>query len=80
MTEADFDGEWSSLRQPQQGAEPTTLLRLACALIHGLIGEPQESAILPVFVARISLLDALALAGLSPPSHGPGPGSGHRAP
>ncbi|MEB3166896.1 MAG: HAD-IC family P-type ATPase [Cyanobacteriota bacterium] len=39
--------------------EPTNLLLLACALIYGLIGEPQEAAILLVFVAGISLLDAL---------------------
>jgi len=38
--------------------EPTNLLLLACALIYGLIGEPQEAAILLVFVAGISLLDA----------------------
>ena len=37
--------------------EPTNLLLLACALIYGLIGEPQEAAILLVFVAGISLLD-----------------------
>ncbi len=39
--------------------EPTNLLLLACALLYGLIGEPQEAAILLVFVAGISLLDAL---------------------
>lgn len=38
--------------------EPTNLLLLACALIYGLIGEPQEAAILLLFVAGISLLDA----------------------
>ena len=38
--------------------EPTNLLLLACAVIYGLIGEPQEAAILLVFVAGISLLDA----------------------
>ena len=38
--------------------EPTNLLLLACALIYGVIGEPQETAILLVFVAAISLLDA----------------------
>ena len=37
--------------------EPTNLLLLACAVIYGLIGEPQEAAILLVFVAGISLLD-----------------------
>ena len=37
--------------------EPTNLLLLACALIYGLIGEPQEVSILLVFVAGISLLD-----------------------
>ena len=39
--------------------EPTNLLLLACALIYGLIGEPVDGAILLVFVAAISLLDAL---------------------
>ena len=39
--------------------EPTNLLLLACALIYGLIGEPQEAAILLLFVLGISLLDAL---------------------
>ncbi|MFM8604021.1 MAG: ATPase, partial [Cyanobium sp.] len=38
--------------------EPTNLLLLACALIYGLIGEPQEALILLVFVAAICLLDA----------------------
>jgi Ca2+-transporting ATPase len=38
--------------------EPTNLLLLACALIYGLIGEPQEAAILLVFVVGISVLDA----------------------
>jgi Ca2+-transporting ATPase len=38
--------------------EPTNLLLLACALIYGLIGEPQEALILLGFVAAISLLDA----------------------
>jgi Ca2+-transporting ATPase len=38
--------------------EPTNLLLLACALIYGLIGEPQEALILLLFVAAISLLDA----------------------
>ncbi len=38
--------------------EPINLLLLACALIYGLIGEPQEAAILLVFVVGISLLDA----------------------
>ncbi|MFO7629364.1 MAG: HAD-IC family P-type ATPase [Prochlorococcaceae cyanobacterium] len=38
--------------------EPTNLLLLACALLYGLIGEPQEAAILLVFVLGISLLDA----------------------
>lgn len=37
--------------------EPTNLLLLACALLYGLIGEPQESVILLGFVAAISLLD-----------------------
>jgi len=39
--------------------EPTNLLLLVCALIYGLIGEPVDGAILLVFVAAISLLDAL---------------------
>ena len=39
--------------------EPTNLLLLACALIYGLIGEPEEAWILLLFVAAISLLDAL---------------------
>ena len=39
--------------------EPTNLLLLACALIYGLIGEPVDGAILLVFGAAISLLDAL---------------------
>lgn len=39
--------------------EPTNLLLLACALIYGVIGAGQEAAILLVFVAAISLLDAL---------------------
>ncbi len=39
--------------------EPSNLLLLACALIYGLIGEPQEAAILLIFVAGISLLDGL---------------------
>ena len=39
--------------------EPTNLLLLACALLYGLIGEPQEAVILLVFVAGISLLDAV---------------------
>lgn len=39
--------------------EPTNLLLLACALIYGWIGEPLEMAILLVFVAGISVLDAL---------------------
>jgi len=39
--------------------EPTNLLLLACALLYGLIGEPQEAAILLVFVAGISLLDVV---------------------
>ncbi len=38
--------------------EPTNLLLLACALIYGLIGEPQEALILLLFVAAICLLDA----------------------
>ena len=38
--------------------EPTNLLLLACALIYGLIGEPQEGLILLGFVAAICLLDA----------------------
>jgi len=38
--------------------EPTNLLLLACALIYGLIGEPEEALILLLFVAAISLLDA----------------------
>ena len=38
--------------------EPTNLLLLACALIYGLIGEPQEASILLGFVAAICLLDA----------------------
>jgi P-type Ca2+ transporter type 2C len=38
--------------------EPTNLLLLACALIYGLIGQPQEALILLLFVAAISLLDA----------------------
>ncbi len=53
--------------------EPSNLLLLACALIYGLIGEPQEAAILLIFVAGISLLDGLqqqrsrrALAELAP--------------
>ena len=37
--------------------EPTNLLLLACALIYGLIGEPEEALILLGFVAAISLLD-----------------------
>ena len=37
--------------------EPTNLLLLACALIYGLIGEPQEALILLGFVAAICLLD-----------------------
>ena len=45
-------------RHPQAMLEPTNLLLLACALIYGLIGEAQEAAILLVFVAGISLLDA----------------------
>jgi Ca2+-transporting ATPase len=39
--------------------EPTNLLLLACALIYGLIGEPEEAAILLVFVLGITLLDAV---------------------
>jgi Ca2+-transporting ATPase len=39
--------------------EPTNLLLLACALIYLWIGEPAEAAILLVFVAAISGLDAL---------------------
>ena len=39
--------------------EPTNLLLLACALIYGLVGEPLDGAILLVFGAAISLLDAL---------------------
>ncbi|MFO0015162.1 MAG: cation-translocating P-type ATPase [Synechococcaceae cyanobacterium] len=39
--------------------EPTNLLLLACALIYGLIGEPQEASILLLFVVGISLLDGL---------------------
>jgi len=38
--------------------EPTNLLLLACALIYGLMGEPEEALILLLFVAAISLLDA----------------------
>ena len=38
--------------------EPTNLLLLACALIYGLMGEPQEAGVLLVFVAGIALLDA----------------------
>jgi len=38
--------------------EPTNLLLLACALIYGLMGEPEEAGILLVFVAGIALLDA----------------------
>ena len=38
--------------------EPTNLLLLACALIYLWIGEPAEAAILLVFVAGISVLDA----------------------
>ena len=38
--------------------EPTNLLLLACALLYGLIGQPQEALILLLFVAAISLLDA----------------------
>ena len=38
--------------------EPTNLLLLACALIYGLIGEPQEAWILLGFVLAICLLDA----------------------
>ena len=37
--------------------EPTNLLLLACALIYGLMGEPEEALILLLFVAAISLLD-----------------------
>ena len=37
--------------------EPTNLLLLACALIYGLIGEPQEAWILLGFVVAICLLD-----------------------
>ena len=37
--------------------EPTNLLLLACALIYGLIGDPQEAWILLGFVAAICLLD-----------------------
>jgi Ca2+-transporting ATPase len=37
--------------------EPTNLLLLACALIYGLIGEPQEALILLGFVVAICLLD-----------------------
>ena len=37
--------------------EPTNLLLLACALIYGLIGEPQEAGILLGFVVAICLLD-----------------------
>lgn len=39
--------------------EPTNLLLLACALIYGLLGEWVDGLILLVFVAGISLLDAL---------------------
>ncbi|MBC1264199.1 HAD-IC family P-type ATPase [Synechococcus sp. BSA11S] len=39
--------------------EPTNLLLLACALIYGLIGEWVDGGILMVFVAGISLLDAV---------------------
>lgn len=39
--------------------EPTNLLLLACALIYGLIGQPEEALILLVFVVAISLLDGL---------------------
>jgi Ca2+-transporting ATPase len=37
--------------------EPSNLLLLACALIYGLIGEPQEAGILLGFVVAICLLD-----------------------
>jgi Ca2+-transporting ATPase len=37
--------------------EPTNLLLLACALIYGLIGQPQEAWILLGFVVAICLLD-----------------------
>jgi len=39
--------------------EPTNLLLLACALIYALIGEREEALILLLFVAAISLLDAM---------------------
>ncbi|MDM7936849.1 MAG: HAD-IC family P-type ATPase [Cyanobium sp. CZS 48M] len=39
--------------------EPTNLLLLVCALIYGLIGEWVDGGILMVFVAGISLLDAV---------------------
>ncbi|QPN58246.1 HAD-IC family P-type ATPase [Synechococcus sp. CBW1107] len=39
--------------------EPTNLLLLACALIYGLIGEWVDGGILLLFVAGISLLDAV---------------------
>jgi Ca2+-transporting ATPase len=39
--------------------EPTNLLLLACALIYGLLGEWVDGLILLVFVAGITLLDAL---------------------
>ncbi|MFN9628893.1 MAG: cation-translocating P-type ATPase [Cyanobacteriota bacterium] len=39
--------------------EPTNLLLLACALLYALIGERSEAGILLLFVAGISLLDAV---------------------
>lgn len=39
--------------------EPTNLILLACALVYGLIGEPEDGAVLLVFVLAIVLLDVL---------------------
>ncbi len=39
--------------------EPTNLLLIGCALIYGLIGEPVDALILLLFVAGITLLDAV---------------------
>jgi hypothetical protein len=39
--------------------EPTNLLLLACAVLYGLLGEPADAAVLLLFVAAITLLDAV---------------------